>query len=102
MNKLITRKQYMAGEHTHAEYYAQFGRDLVAMVSLNIGQARILASEDPHFNDIPLRNWDNLAGSVRMLVGDKIAAANETGGISLSDCVCAAKSAAHIIREQAQ
>jgi hypothetical protein len=96
---MITRKQYMNKEATHAEYYAQFGQHLTGLVSRWIGRDRILASTDEHFNDIPLKEWDAMAESVRLTVGRSLAEANGTGGISLSDCVCSLKSAARIIKD---
>ena len=98
---MLTRKQYMNHECTYSEYYAQFGQHLVDSVGSSIGVERIKQSTDEHLNDIPLKEWDSLAELVRLTVGRKLAEANGTGGISLSDCVCAAKSAAHIIRGDA-
>lgn len=97
-----TRKQYVNNECTHDEYYAQFGKHLVELVSNTIGKERIENSNDPHFNDISLNRWDNLAGAVRMKCGKSIGEANGNGGVSLSDCVCSAKSAAKIIRDNKQ
>lgn len=99
---MITRKQYMAGECTHDEYYAQFGKHLIPLVSREIGIKAITRSNDPHFNDISLHRWDALAPLVHITVGRMLAEANGTGGISLSDCVCAAKSAAKMIKENAK
>lgn len=96
---MYTRKQYMAKEVTHQEYYEQFGQHLIALVANWVGEDRIKASTDESFNDIPLSIWDAMAPNVRQIVGRSIADANGTGGISLSDCVCAAKAAARMIRE---
>lgn len=98
---IITRKQYLNGEVSHHDYYAQFGKHLVSLVGSRFGIDRIKASTDPHFNDIPLNKWDNLAITVRMTVGRMLAEANG-GGVSLSDCVCSAKAAAQIIREDSK
>lgn len=97
---MITHKQYMNKEATHQEYYAQFGQHLVSLVSDTIGRDQILASQDPHFNDIPLQRWDRLAPAVEGHVGKLIGEANGNGGVSLSDCVCSLKAAARIIQEQ--
>lgn len=96
---MLTRTQYMNKECTHHEYYNQFGKYLVGLVSAHIGKQRILASTDPHLNDIPLAKWDALHPAILMAVGPKLAKAN-SGGISLSDTVCSAKAAARIIRSQ--
>ncbi|MCP5004810.1 MAG: hypothetical protein GY941_12845 [Planctomycetes bacterium] len=95
---MITRKQMMNKEYTHQEYYAQFGQYLTKLVSIRIGADRINSSKCEHFNDIPLKEWDSLADTIRQHVGRCMAEANMAGGVSLSDCVCAAKSAATIIR----
>ncbi|MCD6056520.1 MAG: hypothetical protein K0Q89_50 [Thermomicrobiales bacterium] len=71
---MITRAQYMersgevfrAGGDTmavHREYYAQFVNDqTISHVVRSVGAARLLASTDPHLNDIPLQQWDALCG----------------------------------------
>jgi hypothetical protein len=64
-------------------------------------QQRILESNDPYFNDIPLAEWNRLDVSVRQLVGRMIRECNgPKAGVSPSDCVCAAKSAARIIKAE--
>jgi hypothetical protein len=56
-----TRKQYLAGECTHREFYAQFVTDHVRnRVAVRFGRPRLEASTDPHMNDIPLAEWDTL------------------------------------------
>ena len=100
--KTFNRKQYINGGCTHQEYYAQFGVSLVDFVERSIGRERILSSTDKYFNDIHLREWDNLGGGVMAICGRAIAEANGSGGVSLSDCVCSAKAAARIIQEGAQ
>ena len=95
---MYTRKQYMNKECSFNEYYEQFGEHITHEVGSLIGVNRIKNSTDASFNDIPLKEWDNLAPIVRMTVGRMLANANGTGGISLSDCVCSAKAAARIIK----
>ena len=100
---MYTRKQYMDNEVSHEEYYAQFGIHLIKLVENSIGKQRILESNDPYFNDIPLAEWNRLDVSVRQLVGRMIRECNgPKAGVSLSDCVCAAKSAARIIKSEAR
>lgn len=99
---MITRKEYRADQSpdAHFKYYSQFATPSVQeLVARTIGIDRIKKSTDPHLNDIPLREWDNLAPSVKMLSGRLMAKANN-GGISLSDCVCTAKAAARILLER--
>jgi hypothetical protein len=85
---------------THRVYYAQFVNDSVRnIVECSIGKKHILASQDPHFNDIALRHWDNLQPYIMSACGRGLADANGSGGVSLSDCVCVAKEAARQIKE---
>lgn len=60
---LFTHKDYMDKKCSHREYFAQFVTNgTLNAVSRSIGKDRIVASTDPHFNDIPLRKWDALTG----------------------------------------
>lgn len=97
MSELKTRKQYIKGEISHEDYYAQFVDhtvfDLIDNSSINP-----ISSEDDHFNDIPLARWDGLAKFLSQSVKRKLAKANETGGYSLSDKVCVLKNCARQIR----
>ncbi len=106
MKTLITRSQYMntlprygteASLAHHRAYYAQFVTDATKRVVLDyIGEARIKASKDRHFNDIPLVEWDCVArGGMPRAVGFK-----DVGDWpSLAGEVCIAKEAAAQIRE---
>lgn len=98
MTTLYTRKDYMSEPYEarstdapHRRYYAQFvnGRT-IAYVAGHIGGSKILASTNPHFNDIPLALWDSLSHSLPLAMPFKAA-----GDIcTLSGLVCAAKEAA--------
>jgi hypothetical protein len=58
---VIKRSEYIEGDVTHEEYYGQFVNDLVVnTVHAYIGEEKLLASKDPHLNDIPLEDWDML------------------------------------------
>ena len=104
----FTRADYMRAsdpDEAHRRYYAQFVTDSVLwLVSARIGAARIRASTDPHFNDIPLRSWDALEPAIRDLclsrMGDINGRVDHNNGIawSLSDAVCIAKEAARQIK----
>ena len=97
---MITRKEYIDGTVTHEEYYSQFVNDNIKDLVINrIGLYRIKSSTDPHFNDIPLHEWDSLELGIRSICGKAISKANSSGGVSLSDCVCIAKQAARIVKE---
>ena len=98
-----TRKQYMSGECSHREFYAQFVSDQTIQSVINtFGEKRIKESTDEHFNDIPLKSWDNMYIPMPL---DKIEAATgrttkwPSRGYSLSDKVCIAKEAAKQIKE---
>lgn len=57
----FTRQDYMNKLCTHEEYYAQFVNEGTKSLVLRcIGRERIVNSKDEHFNDIPLKLWDNL------------------------------------------
>lgn len=87
----MTREEYMNAVDkaaAHRQYYGQFVSDTVRqVVASRIGRAAILASTDPHFNDIPLKRWDDLYPVLHR------------AGWSLSDVVCTAKEAARQIKE---
>lgn len=99
------RRAYMAREVDHQTYYAQFVTpEVERMVRNYIGEDKIKASADPHFNDISLGLWDNVG---RLLRGDVLrlldwsnasTTKDETPWHSLSDLVCIVKAAARKIR----
>jgi hypothetical protein len=96
-----TRRQYLDHEVSHDEYYGQFVTPQVEAL-LHSKRDRIARSTDPHFNDISLRWWDQISDSLPGETCRAICAANESGGLSLSDRVCVLKAAARKIREEAQ
>jgi hypothetical protein len=95
----IPRKQYMAGEVSHQDYYLQFVTPTIkAMV--NRMQGKIDTSKDAHFNDIPLHVWDRIskiAFHELCAVNHRI---NGSRSASLSDGVCAAKAYAKTIKKE--
>ena len=44
----------------HREHYST--KEIKLLVSRNFGVTRLLGCKCPHLNDIPLKQWDNLAG----------------------------------------
>ena len=95
-----TRKQYMAGEVSHHEYYSQFvTQRVISFVRSHIKESRIMQSTDPHMNDIPLFMWDEMHGVIEACCREKLKQAGQ-GGVSLSDTVCIAKTAARMIKEE--
>lgn len=109
--KIFDRRAYvLRGECGPYEYYDQFVNDqILAYVEGTIGFDRIVNSKDPHFNDIPLRLWDNISPSVMGMTNRELwkACNNSTSGeeskdkflISISDGVCVAKKAAAMLRK---
>lgn len=100
---IITRKSYMSGSSSHAEYYGQFDSPEVRRAILNvIPMSDLMASTDPHLNDIRLSRWDaiRLPKETRCMLS--VANGHETSIIySHSDVTCLAKAVAkRIIAEQ--
>lgn len=92
----MRREDYMRNPtpEAHRAYYGQFTTPAIqAMIADYIGIEKLRASTDPHFNDIPLARWDSLQSFILRTAGRKIAT-TQSGGVSLSDCVCVAKEAA--------
>jgi hypothetical protein len=53
----------VARQELHRWYYAQFVDEEIKRYVLRfVGLERLLASKDPHLNDISLSTWDKLAG----------------------------------------
>ena len=105
-----TREQYMAKECTHDQYYGQFVTPaLRSIVIARIGKQRMIDSKDKYFNDISLKEWDNMKDIVRMSIDAKkfmrlTWPKYEGKGIlwSTSDAVCIAKQVARMVREENQ
>ena len=102
-----TRKQYMDGEVSHEDYFAQFVTDRIRnVVLLYIGKGAIRESLDEHFNDIPLHLWDRiyLRNHGGKEVIDTLGISplfQETGEIvSQSVMVCVLKAAARQIKAE--
>lgn len=100
------RSEYMAAAGTesaakaHRKYYGQFVTDRIkTLVLQNISRKKLLASTDPHLNDIPLRLWDNIV-STRLITSDIARQLKECGDwLSLGTGVCILKEAARQIIE---
>ena len=91
-----TRQQYLNGECSHREYYSQFvGESIIKLVENGIGIKTILASTDPHLNDIPLKKWDVLAEHFKYM-HLKLKEAGDY--LTLAGSVCILKEAAKQIR----
>lgn len=97
---MFTRADYIAGKCTHRQYYAQFVSDATKeTVIRTFTIARLSASKDEHFNDIPLHKWD-----MAPLIGNGISAKLKAGGdwLSMATKVCILKEAARQIVEDHQ
>ena len=96
-----TRSEYMQdsqtnGPEAHRRYFGQFVTDGTKYRVLSyIGLERLIASTDPHFNDIPLITWDRLTPELPGSGGFAKAGDYYT----LANGVCLAKEAARQIVE---
>lgn len=80
-------------------YYGQFVTPYVTeVVRTYIGEDIIRASKDMYFNDIPIKLWDKLVPLVRHGIASKNEKLNGMRAVSMCECVCTLKTAAHIIR----
>lgn len=115
----FTRRDYIDKGVDHQTYYRQFvTAEVVRMLEHGIGRGVIVASVDPHFNDIPLQKWDalagyrfsgsNVAGSPAIGKAARLVAlanmftqaeANAVPSIAPSDCVCILKAGARMMKE---
>jgi len=85
----------------HRQYYAQFVVPwTIEIVERWIGTARILRSTDPHFNDIPLGEWDRLDPIIRPMGARMNLKLNGASVWSVSDTVCVVKEAARQLKER--
>ena len=93
---VYTRKDYMSGKCTHAEYYGQLvTQNMKNHITLAIPQA-LERSTDPNFNDIPLSTWDRM--------GLAYGLRNEFSALgdikSMAGMVCVLKEAARQVKEE--
>lgn len=108
----FTREQYLAGDCSHREYWAQFVTpSMKAMVLNNIGLARLQRSKDKYFSDVTtLADWDCMRNAtfhmLNMVKWREIQYPEYAGltsvGWSLSDNVCLLKEAARQLVEEHQ
>lgn len=90
-----TRKEYMDNLCTHNEYYGQFVTESIKeILKHRIGEDKITNSEDEHFNDIPLKLWDDLP--INSTTGDKMRECDDF--LTLGGKVCIYKAAARMLR----
>jgi hypothetical protein len=102
VEKVFTRKQYMANECTHREYYGQFVTDKIKQAVLRVFSREKLVhafKKDEDFNTLPLHQWDFIPHDFSEFA-KAMKEANGNSSISLSDCVCTSKEAARQIIEE--
>ena len=95
----FTRYDYLSKQCTHAEYFGQFGSPAVRRAILRvIPMSDLMASRDPHMNDIKLSRWDNirLDGEAlrKLTIANGHADASGHYVYAQSDIVCLAKEVA--------
>jgi len=94
---MFTRKQYMAGECTHRQYYAQFVNNNTKGYLLgSISEVELIEAtrHDEGFNSIPLKRWDM---TTLMFNRQTLEAAGDT--YTMAGKVCILKEAAKQIIE---
>lgn len=100
----FTRNDYMSKRCSHTEYYGQFDSSAVRCAILRvIPMSDLMASRDPHMNDIKLSHWDNIQLDGETL--RKLTIANGHADVrhyvyAESDIVCLTKTiASHMVAE---
>jgi hypothetical protein len=84
-----TRKDYTNGRCSHKEYYSQFVNEQIKeLIIKNLRGYK--KSKDENLNDIPLREWDMLAGQLSA-VETKLSEAGDY--LTLAGGVCILKEA---------
>lgn len=93
---IISRADYLARRHTHAEYYSQFiTPNITRIVATRIGLKRLKLSTDEHLNDIPLSRWDAIGFAIIPDIRDALKQAGDCD--SMSGRVCILKAAARML-----
>ena len=96
---MFTRKQYLEGACSHDEYYEQFVTPYyIHFVNIHIGTDRIMASNDPSFNDIPLNEWDAVCNNIMMSGRDRDTFKQLGETYTLGAMICVVKRAALMIK----
>jgi len=99
---MIRRTDYTDGKNTFHEYYKQFAHIFLGKIKAKYQKeewARLL-KEDKHLNNVPLAYWDRLADGSFVAMCRTNLEINGTCSASLSDSVCAAKTAVRIYVEE--
>lgn len=98
---MFTRKDYMENKCTHQEYYSQFVNSIVKDTVRNlISVEKIKNSNDKHFHDIPLAQWDRISNWLQEYIARINLNLNGIATYSIAEGVCVAKEAARQIKEE--
>jgi hypothetical protein len=95
---MFTRKDYLAGNCTHEQYYNQFVNQTVknyVVKAFGIEKIKNAYSQDKSLNSIPLQLWDNIGIPVEM--SNKLKEHGDS--YTLAGQVCILKAAARQIAE---
>lgn len=100
----MTRQEYLNAydgtDKAHRVYYGQFvNKTVKALVTNGIGLDALVASQDPHFNDIPLAVWDNVGIALQYRSGVRAQFQRLGDFVTPSGLVCILKEAARQIVE---
>lgn len=98
--KKITRAEYMANSsQLHEAYHEQFVTPAIKKMVLSrwsVEQLKTAYANNKYFNNLPLSQWDSLAGGYgSQLCADKLRAVGDSP--SLASGVCILKAAARMI-----
>lgn len=92
-----TRRDYLNRKCTHRQYYSQFVNTNTKNQLLRyIPKKEIVASKDPHFNDIKIRRWD----AIPAIAGTNDKMKKKGDYLTLAGKVCVYKEAAKQIKER--
>ena len=94
---MITYREYMDdSSNLHRAFYLEVAQ--ACYLELSAGMMdKVRASEDEHLNDVPLKLWDDLAGSYKERIGQELKRRGTT--YSLSSGVSAFKALAYYLRD---
>ena len=86
----FNRNDYLEGKCTWKEYYQQFStKEMIALVTKEIGLECITKSTDRMLNDIPIERWNKLLNRTEQLIGRELSLSNasttSTGQAFLTD-----------------
>lgn len=79
-----TRRDYLEGRCSHREYYLEIAKEIGPTCVAEI-LARVKRSKDQHLNDIPLSDWDALAGWIVFVHGDYLRSSLRKRGDFITD-----------------